>query len=38
MNSLQQAKEIVKILNEKKGLDINLIKIKDISITKSRPY
>ncbi len=32
MNSLQEAKEIVKILNEKKGLDINVIKIKDISV------
>lgn len=32
MNSLQQAKEIAKVLDSKKGLDIRVIKIGDISI------
>ena len=32
MNSLQEAREIAKILSEHKGLDINVIKIDDISV------
>ncbi len=32
MTTLQQAKETAKILNEKKGLDIKVIEISDVSV------
>ena len=32
MNSFEEAKEIAKILDERKGLNINVIKISDISV------
>lgn len=32
MNSLQEAKEIAKVLDSRKGLDVKVIKIGDISI------